>query len=65
MSGTDFRHELAQQLRVALAACENRPPVRKLAVTAMPVSGKPGELLHAAHIDAEAVVTAARQLLGA
>jgi transketolase len=49
----------------ALAACENRPPVRKLAVTAMPVSGKPGELLHAAHIDAEAVVTAARQLLGA
>jgi transketolase len=48
----------------ALAACENRPPVRKLAVTAMPVSGKPGELLHAAHIDAEAVVTAARQLLG-
>ncbi|NKE62367.1 transketolase [Lentzea sp. PSKA42] len=47
----------------ALAACPDRPPVRKLAVGAMPVSGKPGELLHAAHIDAEAVVTAARQLL--
>ncbi|GGU17431.1 transketolase [Lentzea flava] len=47
----------------ALAACEARPPVRKLAVSSMPVSGKPGELLHAAHIDAEAVVEAARQLV--
>jgi transketolase len=49
----------------ALAACADRPPVRKLAVSEMPVSGKPGELLHAAHIDAEAVVQAARQLLAA
>ncbi|MGW4210557.1 transketolase [Lentzea sp. NPDC004789] len=47
----------------ALAACPDRPVVRKLAVSEMPVSGKPGELLHAAHIDAEAVVEAARQLL--
>jgi transketolase len=47
----------------ALAECPDRPVVRKLAVSGMPVSGKPGELLHAAHIDAEAVVTAARQLL--
>lgn len=47
----------------ALAGCEARPRVRKLAVAGMPVSGKPSELLHAAHIDAEAVVTAARQLL--
>jgi transketolase len=47
----------------ALAACPDRPVVRKLAVSEMPVSGKPGELLHAAHIDAEAVVEAARQLV--
>ena len=45
----------------ALASVPSR--VRKLAVTEMPVSGKPGELLHAAHIDAEAVVEAARQLV--
>jgi transketolase len=49
----------------ALAACPDRPVVRKLAVSGMPVSGKPGELLHAAHIDAEAVVEAARQLVQA
>jgi transketolase len=48
----------------ALAQCSARPPVRKLAVGGMPVSGKPDELLHAAHIDAEAVVEAARQMLG-
>jgi transketolase len=29
----------------------------------MPVSGKPAELMHAAGIDAEAITTAARQLL--
>lgn len=47
------------------ALAEHPTRVRKLAVTEMPVSGKPGELLHAAHIDAEAVVAAARQLLKA
>ncbi len=47
----------------ALAGCPARPPVRKLAVREMPVSGKPDELLRAARIDAEAVVEAARQLL--
>ncbi|WP_030465181.1 transketolase [Lentzea aerocolonigenes] len=47
----------------ALAQSPARPPVRKLAVGGMPVSGKPDELMHAAHIDAEAVVEAARQLL--
>ena len=31
---------------------------------AMPISGRPAELLHAAGIDAEAIATAARQLLG-
>ncbi|HEX8867162.1 MAG TPA: transketolase C-terminal domain-containing protein, partial [Lentzea sp.] len=48
----------------AVATCADRPPVRKLAVREMPVSGKPGELLHAAHIDAEAIVEAARDLVG-
>ncbi|MFC3893139.1 transketolase [Lentzea rhizosphaerae] len=48
----------------ALAQSSARPPVRKLAVGGMPVSGKPDELMHAAHIDAEAVVEAARQMLG-
>jgi transketolase len=47
----------------AVAACPGRGPVRKLAVSTMPISGKPEELLHAAGVDAEAVVTAARQLL--
>jgi transketolase len=46
----------------ALASHPQRPPVRKLAVRDMPVSGKPAELLHAAGIDAEAIVAAARQL---
>ena len=47
----------------ALAQSSARPPVRKLAVGGMPVSGKPDELMQAAHIDAEAVVEAARQML--
>jgi transketolase len=46
----------------ALATNAQRPPVRKLAVRDMPVSGKSAELLHAAGIDAEAIVAAARQL---
>jgi transketolase len=36
--------------------------VRKLAVREMPMSGKPDELLHAAGIDADAIVAAAREL---
>ncbi|MGH9246244.1 MAG: transketolase [Acidimicrobiales bacterium] len=40
------------------------PTVVKLAVTEMPTSGKPGELLAAAGIDAEAIVAAVRALLG-
>ncbi len=39
--------------------------VRKLAVTEMPGSGKPAELVHAAGIDAEAIVAAARELVRA
>ena len=38
--------------------------VVKLAVRDMPVSGKPDELLQAAHIDAEAIAGAVRGLLG-
>jgi transketolase len=39
--------------------------VRKLAVRIMPGSGKPGELLHEVGIDAQAIVTAARDLMRA
>jgi transketolase len=46
----------------ALAEADERPPVRKLAVREMPVSGKPDELMHAAGIDAEAIARAAREL---
>ncbi len=37
--------------------------VRKLAVSEMPGSGKPAELLHEAGIDADAIVAAARELV--
>jgi transketolase len=46
----------------ALAEADARPPVRKLAVRAMPMSGKAPELRHAAGIDADAIVGAAREL---
>jgi transketolase len=46
----------------ALAEADDRPQVHKLAVRDMPTSGKPDELLHAAGIDTEAIVEAARQL---
>jgi transketolase len=49
----------------ALAEAADRPPVVKLAVREMPTSGTPDELLHAAQIDAEAIVEAARKLVGA
>jgi transketolase len=39
--------------------------VRKLAVNQMPGSGKPAELLHECGIDADAIVTAARELVRA
>lgn len=41
------------------------PRVVKLAVHAMPGSGTPAELLHAAGIDAEAIVAAVKALVGA
>ncbi|HET9718619.1 MAG TPA: transketolase C-terminal domain-containing protein [Solirubrobacteraceae bacterium] len=46
----------------ALAERGDRPPVLKLAVRDMPTSGKPDELMHAAGIDADAIVGAARSL---
>jgi transketolase len=49
----------------ALADADDRCPVTKLAVREMPVSGSPEELLHAAGIDAEAIVAAARSVVGA
>jgi transketolase len=47
----------------ALAAHPQRPPIHKLAVRGMPISGEPAELLHAAGIDAEAITNAAHHLL--
>ena len=54
---------LGEAVLSALATHPQRPPICTLAVGAMPMSGKPAELLHAAGIDAEAITTAARQLL--
>jgi transketolase len=41
------------------------PRVVKLAVSGMPGSGKPAELMHAAGIDAEAITDAAEALVKA
>jgi transketolase len=53
---------LGDAVLAALASEATRPVVVKLAVRDMPTSGKPAELLHAAGIDAQAIVSAARQL---
>ena len=44
----------------ALAEADDRAPVTKLAVRAMPVSGTPEELLREAGIDAGAIAAAVR-----
>ncbi len=44
----------------ALAEADDRPPVHKLAVRAMPGSGTPDELLHGAGIDADGIADATR-----
>ena len=49
----------------ALADADDRPPVTKLAVREMPVSGTPEELLHEAGIDAEAIAAAVRSVVKA
>ena len=47
-----------------LAEEQPHPVVVKLAVSEMPTSGKPAELLHAARIDADCIADAARSLAG-
>lgn len=60
----DHRAEggLGDAVLEALAECEVRPVIRKLAVDIMPTSGTPEELMHAAGIDAEAIAGAAQSL---
>jgi transketolase len=53
---------LGEAVAAALADEAPRPPIIRLAVSDMPMSGKPAELLHAAGIDAEAIVAAVRSL---
>ena len=47
----------------ALAEAGATARVKKLAVTGMPRSGKPADLMKAAGIDAEAIAAAVRELL--
>jgi transketolase len=54
---------LGEAVMSALAEQDRRPTVVKLAVRDMPLSGKPAELMHAAGIDAEAIVSAVRRLV--
>jgi transketolase len=54
---------LGESVLAALADVEDRPRVAKLAVTEMPHSGKPAELLAAAGIDADHIAEAARRLV--
>jgi transketolase len=56
---------LGEAVLAALAPTEESPPVAQLAVREMPGSGKPAELLAAAGIDADAIVKAVRQVVGA
>jgi transketolase len=54
---------LGDAVLAALADAEERPRVVKLAVTELPHSGKPAELLAAAGIDADHIAEAARRLV--
>jgi len=56
---------LGEAVLAAFAETEERPRVKVLAVSGMPHSGKPAELLAAAGIDAERIVLAARELVSA
>jgi transketolase len=53
---------LGDAVLAALAEHDEAVRVRKLAVRDMPTSGKPAELLHAAGIDADAIVVAAKEI---
>jgi transketolase len=54
---------LGDAVLAALAEEQPHPVVLKLAVTEMPGSGKPAEMLHAAGIDADCIAAAARDLV--
>lgn len=54
---------LGDAVLAALAEEQPHPVVVKLAVTEMPGSGKPAEMLHAAGIDADCIAAAARDLV--
>jgi transketolase len=54
---------IGEAVLAALAADGARVPVRSLAVDSMPGSGKPEELMREAEIDAEAIASAARELI--
>ncbi|MBO0714123.1 MAG: transketolase [Acidimicrobiales bacterium] len=54
---------LGEAVLSALGDQPHRPPVLRLAVGDMPMSGRPAELLHAAGIDAEAIAYAVRTRL--
>jgi transketolase len=54
---------LGDAVLAAVADAEERPRLVKLAVTELPHSGKPAELLAAAGIDAEHIADAARRLV--
>jgi transketolase len=56
---------LGDAVLAALAQTDEQPLVVKLAVSDMPRSGKPAELMNAYGIDAEHITAAARQLVGA
>jgi transketolase len=56
---------LGDAVLAALAETDERPRVVKLAVSEMPRSGKPAELMAAYGIDADAIARAARELVGA
>jgi transketolase len=56
---------LGEAVLSALAALKDRPPVVKLGVRDMPISGSEAELLHAAGIDADAIVEAVRRVVPA
>jgi transketolase len=56
---------LGEAVLSALADSGERCRVRKLGVRLMPGSGTPAELLHEAGIDADAIVSAARELVAA
>jgi transketolase len=56
---------LGDAVLAALAEADAHPQVQKLAVTDMPRSGKPDELMNAYGIDAEHIAAAARKLVEA